>query len=425
MKGIFIKRSITVTTVIIVLCYIGFQLYSISFPKIKTEIAQKSTMMDAIETVGYIVRDEEEIPTDNDGILNFVLTDGEKVESGGVIAEVYKSEEEILAKRKLKDIDSQINKLCSLGNSSEIVSTNPNLLDKQIHNDMSVILKNMNDGDYRKVFKSKNQLLYLINQRQLIVGKSQDFSKRIDLLNKEKENLTKLSLKSINNIITKKSGYFVSYSDGRENSFNYRDVSKISSSEAKELIDLKIDSRIKGNAKIINNAKWYIISNVKVSSIENLSEGQYVKVYMPRAGAENIDAKIVAINIDSGEDEAAVVLECSFINQNILLLRKEPMVINALEYSGIRIDKRSIHEKLMTVNDKDEDKVIENGKKVKGVYTVCGKQLIFKEIKILYSGKNYVICSQDPEDTYSKNTVEVYDEIVVEGTDLYDKKIIK
>lgn len=424
MKGNFIKKSLTVVAVIIILVYVGFQLYSISFPKIKTEIAQKSTMIDSIETLGYIVRDEEQISTDTEGILNFVLADGEKIEKGGVIAEVYKTEEDILAKRKLKDIDSQIKKLNSLGNSSEIASTSPNILDKQVHSDMNVILKSMNDGNYKKVFKSKNKLLYLINQRQLIVGKAQDFSKRINLLSKEKEKLTNLSLKRIDNITTDKSGYFVNYSDGMENILNYKDVGKVSTIKVRELIDASVDKSTRVKAKLVNNAKWYILSNVKTSDIENLNEGQYVKVYIPRAGTENIDAKVVAINLVGGDDEAAVVLECSYINSNILAIRREPITINISEYLGIRIDKRAIHERIISIKDENDDHA-EKEKRVKGVYTVCGKQLVFKEIKILYSGKNYVICSQNPEDTYSKNTLEVYDEIVIEGTDLYDRKIIK
>lgn len=426
MQGKFIKRFLIVTVAVAILSYVGFQVYNMGFNKIKTEIAQKSTVMDSIESVGYIVRDEEEISTDTAGILNFILTDGEKVEKGGVIAEVYKSEEDILTKRKLKDVDSQIKKLYSLGNSEKIASTSPNILDKQVHNDMSTILKSRNDGDYKTVFKSKNKLLYLINQRQLIVGKTQDFSERINSLIREKEKLTELSSKNVDNITTNRSGYFVSHSDGMEKSFSYNDVSKVSASKVNELINTNMDGNTVGCAKLVNNAKWYILSAVKSSDLEKLSEGQYVKVHMPRAGAESIDAKIVAINLVGSEDEAAVVLECSYINKNILSLRKEPIVINVSEYSGIRIDKRSIREKSIQVEVKDEDGAeIEKEKKIKGVYTVCGKQIIFKEINILYSGKDYVICSLAPDDTFSKDPLQVYDEIVVEGTDLYDRKIVK
>lgn len=426
MKGKFIKRSLVVMMVVAIFSYLGFQVYNISFNKIKTEIVQKTTMMNSIETVGYIVRDEEQISTDTEGILNFILTDGEKVEKGGIVAEVYKSEEDILINRKLKDLDTKIQKLSSLLNPAKIVSMSPSLLDKQIHKDMSVILKNMNSGEYKKVFKNKNKLLYLINQRQLIVGKVHDFSEKIDSLNEEREKLTKLSSKSINNITTNRSGYFVSHSDGMEKSFNYKDVLKVDSSKVNELIGTSIDGNAIKSAKLVNNAKWYILSNVKASNAEGLTQGQCVNVHIPHAGAENIEAKIVAINSANVENEVAVVLECNYINKNILSLRKEPIVINIETYDGIRVDKRSIHEKLITFKVQDEcGKETEKEKRVKGVYVVCGKQLIFKEVKVLHSGKNYVICSLDSDDTYSKSTVEVYDEIVVEGTNLYDRKIIK
>lgn len=61
-----------------------------------------------------------------------------------------------------------------------------------------------------------------------------------------------------------------------------------------------------------------------------------------------------------------------------------------------------------------------------GVYVRFGSELTFKEIVPLYSDNSFVICDPDPDDEalFSGDTIQLYDEVVVEGTDLYDGKII-
>ena len=56
-----------------------------------------------------------------------------------------------------------------------------------------------------------------------------------------------------------------------------------------------------------------------------------------------------------------------------------------------------------------------------------GSQLSFRQIEPLFSTESYVICNTEPDaDTVlTDETVKLYDEVVVEGTDLYDGKVVK
>ncbi len=57
----------------------------------------------------------------------------------------------------------------------------------------------------------------------------------------------------------------------------------------------------------------------------------------------------------------------------------------------------------------------------RGVFIVRGDSLVFKKVNVVYWGEGYVICSQETDDDYLK----LYDEIVTEGKDLYDGKVIR
>ena len=56
-----------------------------------------------------------------------------------------------------------------------------------------------------------------------------------------------------------------------------------------------------------------------------------------------------------------------------------------------------------------------------------GNEVSFRQIVPLYYGENAVICSMDKDSKVFANDVgrlELYDEIIVEGANLYDGKIV-
>ena len=76
-------------------------------------------------------------------------------------------------------------------------------------------------------------------------------------------------------------------------------------------------------------------------------------------------------------------------------------------YSGLKISSSAIR-----VNDKGE----------KGVYVQNGNLVEFKKVNIIYSGDDFILSETDVgKDGY----VKLYDNIIIEGKDLYDGKIIK
>ena len=64
--------------------------------------------------------------------------------------------------------------------------------------------------------------------------------------------------------------------------------------------------------------------------------------------------------------------------------------------------------------------------RVQGVYVEYGAELVFRQVAILYSGDDFIICNENPASGVLLNgtTVSLYDKVVIEGRDLFDGKII-
>ena len=123
------------------------------------------------------------------------------------------------------------------------------------------------------------------------------------------------------------------------------------------------------------------------------------------------------------------------MSSDLANIRKEPIQIHTDSYEGIRVSRKAIHMDTVSRMKTDEqgNKVLdENGnpvteeKEVQGVYVLFGGELVFKEIVPLYTSNTYVICDPSPgEDAlFSGSTIQLYDQVVIEGTDLKDGKMV-
>ena len=148
---------------------------------------------------------------------------------------------------------------------------------------------------------------------------------------------------------------------------------------------------------------------------------------MPFASTGSIPAKVVAINQESRQSDAVVVLECSYMNNELSKVRKESVQIAVNTHSGIMVNKKAIHvEPVMKVIDDGSGRQVKQEVMVQGVYVLYGSELVFKEIVPLSTYSTFVLCDPNPEEdaTFNGETVKLYDEVVVGGTDLYDGKIV-
>lgn len=425
-----IKKFMCIVLAALAAFYVLYHLYVMIFHSVKTETAYVAQAFDSIDAQAYIIRDEIEIPTSSSGYMNFVLNDADKVEKNGVVAQIYAAEKQGLLRKKAGLLESEIKRLESLNRFSVALSTTPSAMEHQAYLELNSLIKKVHNNEFDEAPSCKEKLLYLLNERQIVTGQTLALAEKIESLKVELDQVNAGLDKSTKNVLAEEAGYFVGKTDGYEKAFKYADVKKITADQVRSLLEnTALADENDSAAKLVTDAKWYVVCNLKKDEALPLSVDQSVTLTMPLVSANKLNAKIVAINQVDRNSPAAVVLQCDYIDENVLSIRREPVKINLAEYKGLSVSKSAIHEKSLTrsVVDDETGKETQEEKLAKGVYALNGKQLIFKEIDIIFSSDDYVICSVNPEKSrlFSDGTIKEYDEIVVKGRELYDGKFIR
>ncbi len=427
MGNTFVKRLITVVIALLLIVYVGFQIYNANYSQVKTETVSYMTTADSIQTNGFVVREEQILEAAVDGVLTFSIDNGGKVAQGGVVAEIYANAEDADAQKRISELNADIERLRQLGTLAESFTITPDALDKQLTLDMHSLLEKINDGELLRLASDRENLLYQLNERQLITGAVENFDARISELTAERDSLSFSHGGRTGTVTSPAAGYFVSETDGYEQAFGENDVLSLTPEQLKTgpQKNEAISENVIG--KVISSFDWYITCVLSPEQAQNLYEGKRVYVRLPFATTERLPVTVAAVNQVNKTTEAAVILKCNYMNSELASLREELVSIDVETYTGLRVSKRAIHRGVVTrtTTNEDGEKITEE-KEVSGVYVRFGSELTFKEIVPLYSDNSFVICDPDPDDEalFSGDTIQLYDEVVVEGTDLYDGKII-
>ena len=142
------------------------------------------------------------------------------------------------------------------------------------------------------------------------------------------------------------------------------------------------------------------------SKLFGVYEGSTVTL---RVGSQNIPLEAVVVSVRDtgrGDNTAVYVFECDRLTSAVVEGRTAHFKLEVNSYGGLRVSREAIR-----LNELGE----------RGVYVVRGSSLSFKKINVIYWGEDYVICSQQEGDDYLK----LYDEIVTEGKDLHDGRVIE
>ena len=132
-----------------------------------------------------------------------------------------------------------------------------------------------------------------------------------------------------------------------------------------------------------------------------------VKISVPGKQNTPLAATVVEVTTDEDNGVAKLVFECQTINAEILSFGQETAQIDIKTYEGIRISKEALH--------------IVGGNR--GVYVKYGKLQRFLKITILYEDENYILIPADGA-IGTDNEVRLYDEVIVQGTNLQDGKLL-
>ena len=424
MDKLLFKRILVAALTILALVYVTYLLISANFDMYPTENAVQTTVTDSISTEGFVIRDEVLIENNSNGVLSYSVSDGANVQVKSEIAKVFSKQEDAAANSQADAIEQRIKNLKDSQKNTLAGAVSVDVINNNIKSNLINYLYSVNQFDISGAKSGADKLLTSINQRQLLTGRIKNFNSQISALTSQMEALRNASGNAIGTITTPNAGYFTEFCDGYESAYPFAKIDEMTLDDLHDLHSSSVPQNTAG--KVISNVKWYVASEVTLDQAASLSiyDGK-ITVLFSEASTEAIPATLR--RIQKGEDSALVILECDYMDKGLLEARHEPIEIGMGTFTGLRVSKRAIHDDYVTKTTYDEnDKPHKERKKVQGVYILYGSEVQFKQISILYSTKDYVICDTSPKENvlFNGETISLYDKVIVKGDDLYDGKVV-
>lgn len=417
----------------LVLLYVGYQAYQATHQSIRTETAMYGEVSDVLQAQGFILRNETVIDESYSGVLSYRVADGSRVSRGGVIADIFSNESDAASQRELDQLDQEIENLQSLSQTANFYVANPSMLGDQIYSALEGISQLVNENDFSGLNTQKGELQNALIRRQLITGEesAEDYSQRISQLQSQRDTLASQTGSATGSILAPEAGYFISTVDGLENVMDISQVESITVAQAEELLEQQ-SSSTDAVGKICQDFNWYAVCVFDEDDMVRFEGVEDVYLDIPFASTEQIPAKVLARNSDGESGKTAVVFQCSTMDADIAAVRNEAIQVTVNTYSGVLVNERAIRfaDVEYTTTDEDGNTVTQVQENVKGVYVLYGGQLEFVQVFTDQTVNGYAICRTDlTEEEQSMlvtdSTIQLYDQVVVEGTDLYDGKIVR
>ncbi len=404
MNSRWTRFLIVVLSLFVITVFIG-QAFFAGGENISTETVNRYDLDVEIQFQGVYMRDETPIYDHGSGVLGYECEDGSKVGKSTVVARRYQSKSDVQYRREIEKIRSKIDILTS---AEKLVGTDSSQMDAitaQVNESHSALIDSILAGDYDAADREKDTLLEAMCKREISLNESKGYSERKQQLNNEISRLTAMLHGEVVDVEAGGAGYFVSGVDGYEGEIGFSDIDKMTKEKISEIIATP-KKGVSGNAvgKLIDDYRWRVAAVIDTDKLTGVYEGSNVTLRVG-SSAQLLSAQVVSVK-DQGGGQSVYVFECDKLNSSVTSGRTANFKVVINSYGGLRVPRKALR-----FNEENEQ----------GVYILRGQTLVFKKVNVTYWGEDYVICSQEAGTEY----LMLYDEVVTEGKDLRDGKVVR
>ncbi|WP_294826306.1 HlyD family efflux transporter periplasmic adaptor subunit [uncultured Gemmiger sp.] len=385
-----------VSVYIIVQCFVIFR------RSYKTETAIKYTLAESITLDGVVAFDSVDVAGSGD--LGYLVQDGERVTNGTVVAEVYTDDSQGLQRERLDRLERTITLLTKSQNST---GSDLSVLTNQTKQALYNLLDKIDTAQYSGITDAEDAFLLAQNRLQVSTGQTAGFADTIAALQVEYDSI-KAQLDALQTITATTNGYFSSTAASPAIAADRQALDDADPATLQKMLADGFPAAATDRAGQITTGfswKFYAVCDLDTAArFDNISS---VKISVPGKQNTPLSATVEEVAPDKDNGIAKIVLQCQTINAEVLSFGQETAQIDLKTYEGIRIDKEALH--------------IVDGQR--GVYVKYGNLQRFLKITTLYENDSYILIPENGK-IGTDNEVRLYDEIIVQGTNLQDGKLL-
>ena len=401
----FIIQTISVVICLFLIVYVSFHSVNLDSQPYQTEVALTYTISDSVEASGVIIREEQLISGQaSGGVVSYQQSDGTVVREGSVIAEVYSSSSDISIRRQIRALEEQITALQKVSDARSAEYSSTETVNRQINSEIDDYIALVHQGQISSISENKNELLYLLSQKDVIMGETESYESRITQLQSEMDSLTSRLSGSLVQYTSPEIGYFARMTDGYESVLTPDSIETMTVEQIRNFSQEKVVFDNSTLGKIVTDHHWYYAAVLPKSDSEKFIVGDTVYLNFNMYNITQIPFTVEEVRTDDSDpDNCMVLMSTSHMVPELLMVRNPSVQIDFTSYTGLRIPAKAKRYE---------------GQQV-GVYVLDGDVVRFKTINIIYETSQFILCGANSD---LERPLEIYDQVIVEGTDLSDGK---
>ena len=392
LRSDFVMKLMSVVLFIAVAAYIGLYIYHSAKNPLNTEPAVRYTVEESGNTEGYIVRNETVLPGE-DGIVTRMSDEGEKLGSGQAVGVYYEGDTALERASDICALQIQIKEARAAQTDSMTAAAT----------DTEDCVLAFSDAVVHKDFDKLQELTYSVKNYVFTNSAAKLTENELEVLELRLGNLLSQNT-STRTVYAPVSGIFTSVVDGNEG-LTPDDLSGLTPFSLQAM--LKKGSPETGNAlgKLITGITWYYAAVMDSSDARELEGQKTATLQFTKTYFEQLVMTIESIGEET-DGQCVVVFSARRGMSDTAALRTLTAEVEFASYSGLFVPAGAVY------FDDDEGPY---------VYLLTGLQAEKVAVEVLcQAAGGYVVRDGAENGTVLREG----SDIIVEGEDLYDDKVV-
>lgn len=427
-QGTYINRLVMLLLFLALAAYLGVYTYQSLRDPFTSTLCYSYTVDDKVEATGWVVRQEVPLPR-QEGLVDILPDEGEKVAAGETVAVIYRDAEALDRKGQIRQLELELEQLeYSLRQDSN--GSDAARLDQDILAAMVELRGSTAAEDYSRLEENAMELKNLVFRRNYTYSNNTESVESIKAMIKavsaELSALKSVSSQESTGLRSTIPGIYSGQVDGLELVLTPESILEMRPSDL-DALKSGGDSEAEGQTgRIITSSRWYFAVSLAEADAKRLAEGDRVTLRFSRDFTGDVTMEVAQLS-EPENGRVAAVLTANRRLSDITLLRRQTVEIIFDTTDGIRVPKAALRLQEETQTD-------ENGAQTQvqqpGIYAVVGAQAEWKPVTILAEGEDFFLVKPAPfkndQDTKeTKKALRSGDEIIVNAENLYDGKVVK
>lgn len=320
---------------------------------VNTQQLKYTTQEDAINTNGFIVRDEWVMYTRSAGTVYHSVSEGSRVAKDSEIGSLFYGVVREDSIKELAVVDNKIKNAKNDESESSVSALDSSAVENSIYTRENNIIEAARENDLLSVSKYKRDINSLRQNNEL----AEDDSLR-ELEEQKKRILADIGVAN-EKITARISGIFTTYVDGYETQLVPSDIADYDTVYFESLSQSpqirKIGSSVDAGGevcKIVNNHTWYVMADIPAQTMNERGRGDSVKLRFRNMADSVVEGTINSVS-EERDGRVVVTVKCSTYLESAFSYRMADVDIIFESYDGYKIPVHAIH-----TDDDGKQKVI-------------------------------------------------------------------